>query len=168
MNSGKIEGGLKVKAVYPGTFDPFTFGHLDVIKRGLRLFGSVVVGVAENKSKKPIFSGKERVEMIKECLAGLEGVEVKLFGSLLVDFVKKEGCSVVLRGLRETSDFPSEFQHAIVNRLLASEIETIFVMTNPEHFYVTSSIVKEVAAYGGDVAKFVPGPVARRINAKFR
>ncbi|HLC79459.1 MAG TPA: pantetheine-phosphate adenylyltransferase [archaeon] len=155
-----------MKAIYPGTFDPFTNGHLDVIKRGRKLFDSLVVAVASNPKKKPLFSSKERVEMIKESLGKIEGVWVVEFDSLLVDFAKKEGAGVVLRGLRETSDFPFEFQHAIVNRLLDRGIETVFVMTNPEHFYITSSIVKEVAEYGGDISSFVPSAVHKALEKK--
>ena len=156
-----------MKAVYPGTFDPVTNGHIDVIRRGLRLFGTLIVAVAENPRKAPLFSAEERVEMIKECTKGMKGVEVKKFDSLLVEFVDAEGSHVVLRGLRETSDFPQEFQLAVVNRLLRSDVETVFVMTNPEHFYVTSSIVKELAEYGGDVSGFVPANVAKRLERKF-
>ena len=157
-----------MKAIYPGTFDPITHGHLDVIKRGLKLFDSLVIAVAETPTKKPLFSASERVEMIKESVRGLKGIEVKLFNSLLVDFVKKENSSVILRGLRETSDFPLEFQHAIVNRLLDSGIETVFVMTNAEFFYVTSSIVKEIAAYDGKLSGFVPKNVEQKLLEKFK
>src|SRR3989344_6006920 len=156
-----------MKAIYPGTFDPLTNGHLDVIRRGLKLFNPLVVAVAENPAKKPLFSLEERVEMLEESVKGLEGVEVKPFNSLLVDFARKEKANVVLRGLRETSDFSGEFQHAVVNRLLDEGVETVFVMTNAEHFYVTSSIVKEIAVYGGDVGRFVPEGVSRRLARKF-
>ncbi len=157
-----------MKAVYPGTFDPLTNGHLDVIKRGLRLFDILVVAVAQNPKKSPsLFSADERIEMIKECTMGMKGIEVKKFDSLLVDFVKAERADVVLRGLRETSDFSSEFQLAIVNRLLESKIETVFVMTNPEYFYLTSSIVKELAEYNGNITAFVPGAVKRHLKRKF-
>ena len=157
-----------MKAVYPGTFDPFTNGHLDVIKRGLRLFGSLTVAVAQNPKKALLFSISDRVEMIQQSAKGLKGVEVKPFSSLLIDFVRSEKADVVLRGLRETSDFPQEFQLAIVNRLLDNSIETVFVMTDPQSFYITSSIVKEIAEYGGDVSGFVPGPVLRELNRKFK
>ncbi|MCR4334937.1 MAG: pantetheine-phosphate adenylyltransferase [archaeon] len=156
-----------MKAVYPGTFDPMTNGHLDVIKRGLKMFDSLIIGVAINPRKKPLFSAEERIEMIKESIKDLKNVEVKSFDSLLVDFVRKEKSSIILRGLRETSDFPAEFQHAVVNRKLDSEIETVFVMTNAEYFYITSSIVKEVAAYGGEISQFVPNPVEAKLRLKF-
>ena len=157
-----------MKAIYPGTFDPITHGHLDVIKRGLKLFDSLVIAVAETPAKKPLFTVNERVEMIRESVKDLKGIEVKSFNSLLVDFVKKENSSVILRGLRETSDFPLEFQHAIVNRLLDSGIETVFVMTNAEFFYVTSSIVKEIAAYDGKLSGFVPKNVEQKLLEKFK
>lgn len=157
-----------MKAIYPGTFDPITHGHLDVVKRGLNLFDSLVIAVAETPTKKPLFSVNERVEMIQESVKDLKGVEVKPFNSLLVDFVKQENSSVILRGLRETSDFPTEFQHAIVNRLLDSGIETVFVMTNAEFFYITSGIVKEIAAYDGKLSVFVPKNVEQKLLEKFK
>ncbi|MCR4368395.1 MAG: pantetheine-phosphate adenylyltransferase [archaeon] len=157
-----------MKAVYPGTFDPLTKGHLDVIKRAVRLFGFVVVAVAKNPAKKPLFSSKQRAQMVKNAVEGISGVEVVEFSSLLVEFAKGAGAKVIIRGLRETSDFSHEFQHAIVNRELDSSIETVFVMTSPEYFYVTSSIVKEIAAYGGDYSKLVPAPVALMLAKKFR
>ena len=144
-----------------------TNGHLDVIKRGLKMFDSLTIGVAVNPEKKPLFSADERLGMVKESVKDLENVKVKSFDSLLVDFVKEEKGSVILRGLRETSDFPAEFQHAIVNRKLDSEIETVFVMTNAEYFYITSSIAKEVAAYGGKIDKFVPKQVEAKLREKF-
>lgn len=157
-----------MKAIYPGTFDPITHGHLDVVKRGLKLFDSLVIAVAQNPVKKPLFSVNERVEMIRESVKDLKGIEVKPFNSLLVDFVKQENSSVILRGLRETSDFPLEFQHAIVNRLLDEGIETVFVMTNAEFFYITSGIAKEIAAYDGKLAGFVPKNVEQKLLEKFK
>jgi len=156
-----------LKAIYPGTFDPVTNGHVDVIKRGLKLFDSLVVAVAANPVKKPLFNVQERVEMLNQSLEGVKGVEVKPFDSLLVDFVKKEKSSIILRGLRETSDFPSEFQQAVVIRLLGSGIETIFVMTSAEYFYLNSSLAKEVAAYSGALKDFVPEPVEAKLKQKF-
>ncbi|MBI4209885.1 MAG: pantetheine-phosphate adenylyltransferase [Candidatus Diapherotrites archaeon] len=155
-----------MKAIYPGTFDPLTNGHMDVIRRGVRLFGSLVVAVAENPKKSPFFSAAERADMVRESVRGIAGVEVKVFGSLLVDFMRAEKAAIVLRGLRETSDFPFEFQSAVTNRLLAPEIETVFVMTSAENFYVTSSIVKEIAFLGGDVSGMVPAPVRKRLAGK--
>lgn len=157
-----------VKVVYPGTFDPITLGHLDVIRRGAKLFGSITIAVADNPGKRPLFSADERLAMIRESVNGIRGVKAKKFGSLLVDFLKLEHATVVLRGLRETSDFSSEFQQAIVNRLLGKDIETVFVMTGPEHFYVTSSVVKEISRLGGNPKGFVPKPVVKRLLSKFR
>lgn len=156
-----------MKAIYPGTFDPVTNGHIDVIKRGSKLFDPLVVAVSENPSKKPLFSIQERIEMLKESLDQIKNVQVKPFNSLLVDFLKKEKASVVLRGLRETSDFPYEFQQAIVNRLLDKSIDFVFVMTSPENFYITSSIVKEIASYKGNVSKLVPIPALNALKSKF-
>lgn len=156
-----------MKAVYPGTFDPITNGHLDVIRRGMRLFGSLTVAVADSAGKKPMFSVDDRADMVRDSVRRMNGVRVKKFDSLLVDFLKKERAGVVLRGLRETSDFPSEFQQAVTNRLMGKGIETVFVMTSPENFYVTSSLVKEIAGLGGDVSRFVPRPVRRRVEQIF-
>jgi len=155
-----------MKAIYPGTFDPLTNGHLDVIKRGLKLFDELVVAVAVNPSKKPLFNTEERIEMIKESTKNLKNLKIKSFDSLLVDFVKQENSKIVLRGLRETSDFPSEFQSAVINRHLDEDIETVFVMTNAKFFYITSSIVKEISAYNGDVGAFVPEIVAKKLLKK--
>ena len=155
-----------MKAIYPGTFDPLTNGHLDVIKRGLKLFDELVVAVAVNPTKKPLFSAKERIEMIMESTKNLKGLKIKSFDSLLVDFVKKENSEIVLRGLRETSDFPNEFQSAVINRQLDSNIETVFVMTNAKFFYITSSRVKEISAYNGDISAFVPEIVAKKLLKK--
>ncbi len=157
-----------MKTVYPGTFDPITNGHLDVIRRGVRLFGSLTVAVADSSRKNPLFSADERLRMVKASVRGMRGVRVKKFDSLLVDFLRKEKANVVLRGLRETSDFPSEFQQAVTNRLLGKDIETVFVMTSPDNFYVTSSLVKEIASLGGDVSDFVPKPVTRKMRSIFR
>ncbi|MBI2598063.1 MAG: pantetheine-phosphate adenylyltransferase [Candidatus Diapherotrites archaeon] len=159
---------MKLKAVYPGTFDPITFGHLDVIKRGKKLFDSLVVGVTTNPAKKPFFSLEERHKMVKQSVSGLKGIEVKKFDSLLVDFARQEHAKVILRGLREASDFSAEFSNAITNRKLAKEIETVFVMTNPSFFYISSSVVKEIAALGGNVRDFVPMPVQRLLAKKLK
>jgi len=157
-----------VKAVYPGTFDPITFGHIDVIKRGSKIFSELVVAIAENPVKKPLFSAKEREEMVVESVKGIKNVEVKIFDSLLVDFMKKENANIILRGLRETSDFPFEFQQAIVNSLIGKDIESVFVMTSPDYFYITSSVVKEIASYNGDISKFVPKKVEEKLKYKFK
>lgn len=157
---------MKIKAVYPGTFDPITFGHIDVIKRGLKLFDRLVVGVTTNPSKKTFFSLQERFELVEKSVKGIKRVEVKMFDSLLVDFVKKENAQVILRGLREASDFPGEFRKAITNRKLNERIETVFVMTNPDYFYINSSIVREIASFGGSVDGFVPFHVTKFLSKK--
>ena len=154
------------KAVYPGTFDPITLGHIDVVKRGLGLFDELVIGVTTSPSKKPFFSLQERFEMVQQSVKDLKGVEVKTFESLLVDFVKKEKARVILRGLREASDFPSEFSQSIVNRKLEPKIETVFVMTNPDYFYVNSSAVREIAFFGGNISDFVPAHVKKMVMQK--
>jgi pantetheine-phosphate adenylyltransferase len=157
-----------MKAIYPGTFDPITFGHIDVIKRGSKIFSKLVVAIAENPVKKPLFSAREREEMVVESVKGIKNVEVKIFDSLLVDFMKKENANIILRGLRETSDFPFEFQQAIVNSLIGKDIESVFVMTSPDYFYITSSVVKEIASYNGDISKFVPEKVEEKLKHKFK
>lgn len=155
---------MKMRAVYPGTFDPITFGHIDVIKRGAKLFDHLVVAVASNPLKEPFFSTEERVEMVEHSVKGMQNVEVKTFGSLLVDFAKKEKAGVVIRGLREMSDFPGEFQQALVNRKLSPHLETVFVVTSSEFFYLSSSVVKELSRFGGNVADFVPRHVEKKLD----
>ena len=153
--------------VYPGTFDPVTFGHIDLIKRALVLFGSVTVAVTTKPGKEPLFSEKERVALLEESLSGLKGVSVEPFSGLLVDYLKKRDASVIIRGLRALSDFESEFQQAIVNRKLSPSIESVFIMTSAKYFYLSSSVVKEVASLGGDVSCFVPGPVEAALKKRF-
>lgn len=156
----------KQVAVYPGTFDPITNGHLDVIKRGSRLFRKLIVAIASKVTKSTLFSPGERLEMVKKSVKGIRNVEVKLFDSLLVEFMKKNNSNIILRGLRERGDFPNELQNAIINNMLDKNIETVFVMTKPENFYISSSIVKEIAYYNGDVKKYVPKPVLKKIKLK--
>ena len=154
-------------AVYPGTFDPVTNGHLDIIQRGLRVFDHIVVAIAENMRKQPLFSTGERIQMIMEALAHDERVEVDAFRGLLIDYVQQRGAHVILRGLRALADFEYEFQFALMNKRLAHGVETVFMMTGEEAFYVSSSLVKEVASFGGDVTGTVPVGVARALAAKF-
>ncbi|MDO8633710.1 MAG: pantetheine-phosphate adenylyltransferase [archaeon] len=155
---------MKTRAVYPGTFDPITFGHLDVIKRGAKLFDELVVAVASNPPKESFFSVEERLEMVGQSVKGMKNVQVKTFDSLLVDFAKKEKAGVVIRGLREMSDFPGEFQQALVNRKLAPNLETVFVVTGSEFFYLSSSVVKELSRFGGSVSDFVPSHVEKKLR----
>ncbi len=157
-------------AIYPGTFDPITFGHIDLAERALKIFGKVVVGVTTNPGKKPLFSLEERVGLAKASLKGLENscrkVEVRPFDSLLVEFAKSQGAEIIIRGLREMSDFPSEFQNATVNRKLAPGIETIFIVTSEKYFYLNSTIVKEIARFNGKLSEFVPVPVEKALREK--
>jgi len=146
---------MNITAVYPGTFDPVTNGHIDLIERASTLFDRLVVGVAENPGKGATFSLAERVDMTTEVLAGLANVEVIGFNSLLVNFVADHDAKVILRGLRAVSDFEYEFQLAGMNRRLAPEVETLFLTPAEQYAYISSSLVKEIAAHGGDVSAFV-------------
>ena len=152
--------------VYPGTFDPFTRGHEDLARRAARLFHRVVVGVADSQSKRPFFDTDERVAMAREVLAPLPNVEVIAFSSLLMDFVHAQGARVILRGLRAVSDFEYEFQMAGMNRNLHPEIETMFLTPSEQHMFISATIVREIARFGGDVSKFVPPAVVPKLRAK--
>jgi pantetheine-phosphate adenylyltransferase len=155
-------------AVYPGTFDPITNGHADIVRRALKLFDRVVVALADNPRKRPLFSGKERRRMINETLRNDARVEVDSFSGLLVDYVRRRGAKFVIRGLRAVADFEYEFQFAHMNRQLAPEVETIFLMTNEDNFFVSSSLVREVAEMGGDITRVVPPGVAAALKKKLR
>jgi len=146
---------IKKVALYPGSFDPLTNGHLDLIKRGLRVFDKLVVGVAVNPSKKAIFSTSERVEMIKEVTKDLENVEVCSVDCLLVEFAQSRNIGTIIRGLRAVSDFEIELQMALINRKLVDNIETVFMMPSETYGYLSSGIVKEVASFEGDISSFV-------------
>jgi pantetheine-phosphate adenylyltransferase len=157
----------KKKGVYAGTFDPFTFGHLDILKRSVELFDEVLVGVAENPEKKPLFPLEERVEMIKETLAAQRlSVEVKSFSGVLVDFMKREGVTILIRGLRAVSDYEYELQMALTNKNLYPEMETVFLVASPCFSFLSSSIVKEVFLLGGKVGDWVPPCVEKRLKTK--
>ena len=153
-------------AVYPGTFDPITNGHADIMRRSMNIFDRVVVALAENVRKQPLFSIDERKTMIEEALDGDPRLEVDVFQGLLIDYVRRRQAGVVIRGLRALADFEYEFQQAHMNRHLAPEVETLFLMTNEESFYVSSSLVKEVALMGGDVSRMVPPSVVSALRAK--
>ena len=155
-----------LKAVYPGTFDPFTRGHEDLVRRASRLFLQVVVGVADSESKRPYFSTDERVAMAREVLAHLPNVEVKAFSSLLMDFVHAEEGQVIVRGLRAVSDFEYEFQMAGMNRIMHPEVETLFLTPSEQYMFVSATIVREIAKFGGDVSQFVHPSVVARLKAK--
>ena len=155
-----------LKVVYPGTFDPFTRGHEDLTRRAARLFDHVVVGVAHSRSKQPYFTTDERVEMAREVLSAYPNVEVKPFSSLLMDFVHAQGARVILRGLRAVSDFEYEFQMAGMNRNLYPEVETLFLTPGEQYMFVSATIVREIAKFGGDVSPFVHPLVYSRLRAK--
>lgn len=153
-------------AVYPGTFDPITRGHEDLVRRAGRLFDRVVVAVAASRNKRPYFSIDERVDMAREVLAGIPHVSVEGFSGLLIDFVAQQGAIAVLRGLRAASDFEYEFQLAGMNRHLKPDIETIFLTPSDQFMFISASMIREIAALGGDVTPFVHPLVARRLNEK--
>ncbi len=155
-----------IKAVYPGTFDPLTRGHEDLVRRASRLFDSLVVGVADSRAKRTFFSLAERVEMAREVLGDEPRVEVVGFDGLLIDFVRRQGARVVLRGLRAVSDFEYEFQLAGMNRSLHPDLETIFLTPGEQHMFISATLVREIAQLGGDVSKFVDPRVAARLAAK--
>lgn len=154
-------------AVYPGSFDPVTNGHLDIIERASSIFDHLIVAVLTNPAKKPLFTLEERMEMLAEVCAPYENVSTDHFSGLLVNFARQKGARAIIRGLRAVSDFEYEFQMASINRKLDPGIEMFFMMTSNEHAFLSSSVVKEVAALGGCVDGLVPEPVARRLRAKF-
>lgn len=155
-------------ALYPATFDPFTNGHLDVLERACLIFDKVVVGVLKNPAKSPLFTEAERMEMIRETLRDRDDVEVNSFHGLTVDYARQIGAGVLVRGLRSYSDFDTELQLALMNRKLAPEVQTIFLMSSFTHIFVSSSTIKDIASYGRDVGEFVPPAVAHRLKEKFR
>jgi pantetheine-phosphate adenylyltransferase len=155
-------------AVYPGSFDPITNGHVDILRRSLGLFEKVIVALAENVRKQPLFSVAERTDMVRQSIGDDPRVEIDSFEGLLVDYARRRGAKVVIRGLRAIADFEYEFQLAHMNRHLAPDVETLFLMTSDESFYVSSSLVKEVAAMGGDIARIAPAPVVEALKKKFK
>jgi pantetheine-phosphate adenylyltransferase len=158
----------EIIAVYPGSFDPVTHGHLDIIGRGARIFGRVVVAILKNPQKKPTFSLAERTRLLSRVVRDLGNVEVDSFSGLLVDYARSRGARVIVRGLRAVSDFEYEFQMALMNRRLDSSIETIFMAPREDYAYVSSGLVKEVASLGGDIADLVPAEVARQLRPRRR
>ena len=157
-----------IKAVYPGTFDPLTRGHEDLVRRASRLFDSLVVGVADSRAKRTFFTFAERVEMAREVLGDEKRVEVVGFDGLLIEFVRRQGARVVLRGLRAVSDFEYEFQLAGMNRSLHPDLETIFLTPSEQHMFISATLVREIAQLGGDVSKFVDPRVAARLTKKVK
>ena len=149
--------------VYPGTFDPITNGHIDLVERASKLFGNVVIGIASNRQKSPLFSIEERIELAVECLKHIPNVEIYGFDSLLVDFVEQCNADAIMRGLRAVSDFEYEFQMANMNRALSPEIESIFLTPSEKFSYISSSLVREISSLKGDVSQFVPANVAEAL-----
>ena len=154
-------------AIYPGTFDPVTNGHLDIIQRAANLFDKVIVAVTTNPSKVPLFSDSERISMISNATRNLSNVHIEAFSGLLMDYAKEKRADVIVRGLRVITDFEYEFQMALVNRKLAGDIVTVFLMPNEKYTYLNSSIVKEVAKFHGDVSSFVPQDVQKRLKQRY-
>jgi pantetheine-phosphate adenylyltransferase len=155
-----------IKAVYPGTFDPLTRGHEDLVRRASTLFDALIVGVADSKAKRTFFTLQERVEMAREALGALKNVQVVGFSGLLIEFIRQHGARVVLRGLRAVSDFEYEFQLAGMNRSLYPDFETIFLTPSEQHMFISATLVREIALLGGDVSKFVDPRVEARLKQK--
>lgn len=155
------------RAIYPGSFDPVTFGHIDIIKRSANLFDEIIVGVLNNTSKSPLFSVEERVNMLKEATRDIPNIRIASFSGLLVDFVKETEATVVVRGLRAITDFEYELQLAQTNHVLNPNIDTMFLTAKLEYLYLSSTIVREVAAFGGDISKFVPEEIAMKMYDKY-
>lgn len=155
-------------AICPGSFDPVTNGHLDIIQRASRLFDKVIVAVMTNTSKTPVFTQAERVELIRRCVADIPNVEVEQFGGLLADYVRERKATAIVKGLRAMSDFEYEFQMALTNRKLCEQAETVFLTTSAQYMYLSSSLVRQVAAFGGDISDFVPACIAPDIIKRIR
>jgi pantetheine-phosphate adenylyltransferase len=155
-----------ITALYPGSFDPLTHGHLDVVDRAAGIFDRVIIAVLENPSKRPLFSTEERVRMIRESLGQRSAVEVSTFDGLTIDCARRVGAKVIVRGLRAVSDFESEFQMALMNRRLEPEITTVFIPTSLRHLFLSSSLIKELAEFGGDIAEFVPPSVVEPLKQR--
>ena len=157
---------MSVKAIYPGTFDPPTNGHVDLIQRGAKLFGRLTVAVLNNPGKDPLFTVAERVEMLQEAIGALDNVSVATFDGLTVEFARHEGASAILRGIRAISDYEYEFQMALMNRRLAPEIETVFLQPAGRYSFVSSRMIKEVFSFGGDVTGLLPPNVLKRLRGR--
>ncbi len=154
-------------SIYPGSFDPITYGHIDIIDRASKITDKLIVAVLNNDEKKSLFTMEERIEMIKDAVKDYKNVEVESFGGLLVDYVKEKGANIIIRGLRAVTDFEYELQLAQTNRELYKDIDTIFMLTNLQYSYLSSSIVKQVASYKGDISKFVTPFVAKKLGQKY-
>ena len=160
-------GNMK-RAIYPGTFDPVTYGHLDIIERSSRIFDELVVGILVNQAKVPLFTVEERVEMIQEAVKYLPNVKVESFDGLLVEFVKAQGAGFLVRGLRAVTDFEYELQMTQTNKAVAPDIDTIFLTTSLKYSYLSSSMVRELASFGADISRFVPENVTQKIIDKYK
>ena len=156
------------KAIYPGTFDPVTYGHIDLIKRARDIFGELTVAVAHNPHKKPLFSVKERVDLLKLATSEMDGVEIESFDGLVVDYARRKKAKVMIRGLRMLSDFEYEFQMVMTNRKLNADIETIFLMPQESYSYISSKLLKEATSLGADLSCFVPDFVGKALKKKLR
>ena len=159
---------MKRIAIYPGSFDPVTNGHLDILKRGLKLFDRIIVAILQNPGKQSLFSVEERIDMLTRSLKGLSNTEIDTFDGLLVDYAARRKAHAILRGMRAVSDFEYEFQMALMNRRLNREIQTVFLMTGLRWIFTSSSIIKEAARFGGNIEGMVPAYVLRKIKAKFK
>ena len=159
---------MKRIAIYPGSFDPVTNGHIDIVKRGIKLFDTIVVAILLNPNKKVLFSVDERIEMLKESMKGLPGIEFDSFDGLTVDYAHKRGAHAILRGMRAISDFDYEFQLALMNRKLNRNVQTVFLMTGLRWIFTSSSIIKEAAQFGGKIEDMVPPIVNQKIRAKYK
>ena len=156
---------MNKNAIYAGSFDPVTFGHLDLIRRATKIFPRLIVAVAKNLEKEPLFSSQERVSFLREAVRDLPLVEVDSFSGLLIDYASRRKARIVIRGLRAVSDFEYEFQMALTNRKLSPDLETVYLMPSESYSYISSRMIKEIAFLGGDVSPFVPPPVARALAA---
>lgn len=155
-------------AIYPGSFDPVTCGHIDLIQRATHIFDKVIVAVAHNLHKKPLFTIEERVSLLKEATQGIAGIEVETFEGLVIEFARRKKVNVLIRGLRMISDFEYEFQMALTNRRLAHDVETVFLMPSESYAFLSSTLLKEAAALGADISSFVPEFVERRLKDRLR
>jgi pantetheine-phosphate adenylyltransferase len=153
--------------VYPGSFDPVTLGHVDIIRRAASLFAEVRVAVLDNPAKHPAFSVSERMAMLKKACAGIQNIQIDSFSGLLVDYMQKSGARIIIRGLRAVTDFEAEFQMAQVNRQISQTVETLFLMSSPDYAYISSSVVKQIVIFGGDVSIFVPECILPDIRKRF-
>ncbi len=154
-------------AIYPGSFDPVTYGHIDIIQRASAMVDKLIIGVLRNSTKTPLFSVEERVNMLREVTKGIDNVEICSFDGLLIDFARMIGARIIVRGLRAVTDFEYELQLAQTNKAVYPEIDTLFLVTSVEYSYVSSSVVREVASYNGDISKFVPACVTEKLMNKF-